>query len=147
MHCWKIISETAAQVLQRVDDHHAVFPDRLHHQLHQVLGKSHAAAGVGLERPEAVQEDRGAAAGRTPASAEAAAVSGCAFTPLRPGLQASRLEFPSGRASRRQAPCAGIRPASLFAGIQPLPGGTYYVGFMNHSEGIFHNNKVFSRFN
>ena len=61
---YRLVLETAAQVLQRVDDHNAVFLDRLHHLLHQVLRNRYAAAGVGLERAKAVQEDRGAAAGR-----------------------------------------------------------------------------------
>ena len=56
-------SETAAEILQRVDHYNAVFLDCLHHLLHQVLWNRYAAAGVWLERAEAVQKDRGAAAG------------------------------------------------------------------------------------
>ena len=53
-----------AQALQRVDDDRAVGLHTLHDLLHDVLRQGDAAARVGLERAEAVQEDGGAPAGR-----------------------------------------------------------------------------------
>ncbi len=44
------VSETAAQVLERINNHYTVFTNRLHHQLHQVLGKRYATAGISAIR-------------------------------------------------------------------------------------------------
>lgn len=54
-------SEYHAKVFDRVDHHHAVFAYHLHHHFHDILRDRHAAARIGLDRAEAVQEDGGTA--------------------------------------------------------------------------------------
>ena len=62
----QLISETAAQVLQRVDDHNAVLPNRLHHQNKFQFGRDvncrsrkAAAASDLADRPESAVSVKG----------------------------------------------------------------------------------------